>query len=201
MHVEKEWTLQSTTPAFEWRFWENSRTKRSIVVGCRSAQLGCCSLEHSMVSHNTVSFLLKSASPERLSVLQQSMLCICACLHCLYVKEWGLVFLSADADLGFGNSEVEGLVLFIWHRQELFSVPWTVRKWLFIRQTKTRQRKIQLRNIGDCLQTAPPGCGPNYGLEKSTSFCFIIKLELKKEQQTKKYIYFSFALTQTGDVL
>lgn len=43
----------------ELKIWGKGRTKRGIVAGCRSVLLVCCSLEHSMVSHNTVSFLLE----------------------------------------------------------------------------------------------------------------------------------------------
>lgn len=58
-------------------FWGKGRTKRRIVVGCRSVLLVCCSREHSMVSHNTVSFLLEVPGQKDWVCLQTRVRTVC----------------------------------------------------------------------------------------------------------------------------
>lgn len=58
-------------------FWGKGRTKRRIVVGCRSVLLVCCSREHSMVSHNTVSFLLEVPGQKDWVCLQTWVRTVC----------------------------------------------------------------------------------------------------------------------------
>lgn len=84
------------------RFGQKGWTKRGIVVGSRSVLLGCCSPEHSMVSHNTVSFLLEV--PDYACKVREVFVCVFSffiVVAFLFILKLLLVQLSASPTKDF----------------------------------------------------------------------------------------------------